>query len=71
MAFDLKPTIAAIEALPDGRRRLRRAAIALHLDRPCFGLGAVGLAYGFGSALARALGAYLRANDPATVDRLS
>jgi hypothetical protein len=45
-AFDLKPTIPAIEALPDSRRRLCRAAVALHLDRPCLGFGAVGLTYG-------------------------
>jgi hypothetical protein len=46
VAFDLKPAISAVEALRDGRRGLRGPAIALHLDRPCFGLGAVGLAYG-------------------------
>jgi hypothetical protein len=31
MAFDLKPTVSAIEALRDGRRRLRWRAIAFHL----------------------------------------
>jgi hypothetical protein len=67
-AFDLKPTIPAVEALPDSRRRLCRAAVALHLDRPCLGFGAVGLTYGLGSAFARALRAYFRADDPATVD---
>ena len=47
------------------------SAIAFHLDRPCFGLGAVGLTYGLLRGFARSLGAYLRADDPATVDRLS
>jgi hypothetical protein len=51
MANDLKPTVSAIEALRDVRRPLRWSAIGFHLDRPCFCVGAVGLAYGVGSAL--------------------
>jgi hypothetical protein len=58
VAFDFEPTVSAVEALRDGRRRLRWPAIALHLDPPC-GLGAVGIAYSFGSALARSFRAYL------------
>jgi len=34
MAFDLWPPIAAVEALRDRWRRLRRPAIGFHLDRP-------------------------------------
>src|SRR5712675_2990031 len=44
VAFDLEPAKPAIEALPDGRRRLRRPAKTLHADRPRLGLGAVGFA---------------------------
>src|ERR1700737_873962 len=44
VALDLEPAEPAIEALPDGGRRLRRPAGALHADRPRFGLRAVGLA---------------------------
>ena len=33
-AETLKPAIAAIEALPDRRRRLRRPAKGFHLDGP-------------------------------------
>jgi len=38
LAFDLKPAKAAVEALSDGRRRLRRATVGFHLERPrlCF-----------------------------------
>ena len=36
-----------MDALADGWRRLRRSAIALHLDRPRIGLGAVRLTGGF------------------------
>jgi hypothetical protein len=49
--------------LRDGRGGLGGSAIAFHLDRPCFGLGAVGLTYGLGSALAHAIRTYLRASD--------
>jgi hypothetical protein len=38
VAFDLEPAVSAVKALRDGRRRLRGA----NLDRPRFGLGAVG-----------------------------
>jgi hypothetical protein len=38
MAFDLKPTQAAAEALTDRWRWLRGAAIAFHPQRPCLGL---------------------------------
>src|ERR1700682_6539342 len=71
MSFDFEPTVAAIETLPDRRRRLRWPTIAFHLDRPCFRFGAVGSADGFRGFLTRALRANLRAPDPATVDHLS
>jgi hypothetical protein len=32
VAFNFKPAVAAIETLPNGRRRLRWPAIAFHLD---------------------------------------
>ena len=44
VALDLKPSEPAIEALRNGRRRLRWAAIGFHPDRPQFGLCAVGIA---------------------------
>src|ERR1700687_1289316 len=71
VALDLKPGEPAIEALPDRRRRLRRAAVALHADRPRFGLGAVGLANGLFGGFLGALGADFRAPDPAAPDDLS
>jgi len=57
VAFDLQPAVAAVEALRGRRRRVRRSAIALHSDRPGFGLGAIGLSDRLPGALARALGA--------------
>ena len=46
--------------------------MGFHLDRsPRFRLRTVGLTYGLGSAPARALSAYLRADDPATMDHPS
>ena len=66
------PSVPAIEALRDGGRLLRGAAMGFHLDRsPRFRLRTVGLTYGLGSAPARALSAYLRADDPATMDHPS
>jgi hypothetical protein len=35
-ALELKPAVAAVQALRDRRRRLRRAAVPLHPDRPSF-----------------------------------
>jgi hypothetical protein len=66
-----KPAVSAVEALRDGRRRLRRPTEGFHLNRPCFRVGAVGLTGGFGSALARPLRAYLRGDDPAVVNHLT
>src|SRR5258705_6870649 len=68
VALDLEPAEPAIEALPDGRRWLRRPAKTLHADRPGFGFGAVGRANGLFGGLPRALGADLRAPDPAAID---
>jgi hypothetical protein len=59
-AFDLQPTAAAIEALPDGRRRLRRPAQAFHPQRPRVGFRAIGLTDGFFSPLAGMFGVQLR-----------
>jgi hypothetical protein len=44
VALDFEPPVSAVEALRDGWRRLRGPTVAFHLDRPCFGPGAVGLA---------------------------
>jgi hypothetical protein len=52
MAFDLKPTQAAAEALTDRWRWLRGAAIAFHPQRPCLGLSAIGLPCRFYGAFA-------------------
>ena len=41
VALDLKPSEPAVEALSNGRRRLRWAAIGFHPDRPQFGGGAI------------------------------
>jgi hypothetical protein len=54
--------------LRDCWRRLRRSAIALHPDRPGFGLGAVGLTHGLLGAFARALGMDLGSAD-ATIEK--
>jgi hypothetical protein len=70
IAFDFEPAVSAVKALRDGRRRLRGAAITLHMDRSGFGLGTIGLTEGLLGGFARAIGAYLRADDPATVDCL-
>jgi hypothetical protein len=61
-----KPAIAAVEALRDGRGRLRRAAEALHLFRPEQAFGGVGVAGGFLRLSARVIGADPRAPDPVT-----
>jgi hypothetical protein len=58
--------LAAVEALRDRRRRLRRSAIALHLDRPCFCLGTVGLADGLPCGFPCPISVDLRAADPTT-----
>ena len=62
---------AADEALSNGRRRLRWAAIGFHPDRPQFGLCAVGIAFGRLRQLTRVLGADFRAHDPATEDNFA
>jgi hypothetical protein len=71
VALDLEPGEPAIDALPDRRRWLRRTAVALHADRPRFGLRAVGLANGFPGGFLRALGADFRAPDAAAVECLA
>src|SRR5437016_3089683 len=68
LALDLEPAKPAIEALPDGRRWLRRPAITLHADRPGFGFRAIGFADGFPGGKPCALGADFRAADPAAID---
>src|SRR5258708_30222016 len=65
------PTNPAIEALPDGRRRLRRPAKTLHADRPGLGLGAVGFANGFFGGKPGVVGVGFRAPDPAAIDGLA
>src|SRR6266480_3824262 len=52
--------IPAVEALPDRRRRLRRAAVTFRSDRLGFGLGAIGLADGLLGARARLPGEFWR-----------
>src|SRR6516165_1244062 len=71
VALDLKPSEPAVEALSNGRRRLRGAAVAFHPDRPQFGLCTVGIALGRLRQLTRVLGADFRAHDPATEDDLA
>src|SRR5258708_9750322 len=68
IALDLEPSQAAVEALADRWRRLRRATVPFHPDRPCFRLGAVGLTGGLLRGFARSLRPYFRADDPATVN---
>ena len=70
-ALDLKPSEPAIEALSDGRRRPRWAAIGFHPDRPQVGLCTVGIAVGLLRRLTRVLGADFRAHDPAAEDDLA
>src|SRR5882757_5154002 len=41
IAFDLEPAQSAVEALPYGWGRLRRQAVAFHLNRPRTGLRAI------------------------------
>ena len=53
VAFNFEPAVSAVEALRDCRGGLCGPAIAFHLDRPCFGLGAVGLTYGLLRGFAR------------------
>ena len=52
LAFDLKPTEAAIKTLPNRRRRLHRSAKGFRLERPSFCLGAISLTGSFGSSFA-------------------
>src|SRR5258708_25429479 len=68
IALDLEPSEAAVEALADRWRRLRRATVPFHPDRPCFRLGAVGLTGSLLRGFARSLRPYFRADDPATVN---
>jgi hypothetical protein len=68
IAFDLDPAQAAVEALPDGRRRLRGSAVAFHLDRPRVGFGAICFTGGFICGFAGTPGADLRAHDLAAPD---
>jgi len=63
--------IPAVEALPDRRRRLRRAAVTFRSDRLGFGLGAIGLADGLLGARARLPGEFWRASNSATEKDLS
>ena len=71
LVLRLKPSEPAVEALSNGRRRLRWAAIGFHPDRPQFGLCTVGIAFGRLRQLTRVLGADFRAHDPATEDDLA
>src|SRR6516225_4908835 len=71
VALDLKPSEPAVEALSNGRRRLRWAAIGFHPDRPQFGLCAVGIALSLLRQLNRVLGADFRAHHPAAEDDLA
>src|SRR6516165_2755312 len=71
VALDLKPSEPAVEALSNGGRRLRRAAIGFHPDRPQFGLCVVGIALSLLRQLTRVLGADFRAHDPAAEDDLA
>jgi hypothetical protein len=66
LALDLKPAVAAVEALRDGRRGLGRAAEAFHLFRPQQTLGGIGLTGGFLGPLAGMLGTDFRAPHPIT-----
>src|ERR1700681_1615792 len=66
MAHDLKPAVAAVEALRDGRGWLRRSAKAFHLFGPEQAFGGVRFANGFLCPLARMLGMNLRTADPVT-----
>ena len=65
-AHDLEPAIAAVEALRDGRRWLRRAAETFHPFRPQMTLRGVRLARGLQSALASVSCLDFGAPDPIT-----
>jgi hypothetical protein len=54
----------AVQALPYRRGRLRRPTVALHVDRPCFSFGTIGLTDGLRSTFTGPLGANLGAGDP-------
>src|SRR6266478_502530 len=71
IALDFHPAVTAIKALPDRRRRLRRPAVTLHTDRPCFGLGAIRFADGFNCFFPNSLGADFGAADAATENDLA
>jgi hypothetical protein len=67
--FDFHPAVAAVEALADRRRRLRRPAEAFHPQRPCISLGTVRLAGSLFCALPGTFGVHLcRADLPAPND---
>jgi hypothetical protein len=64
IAFDLHPAKAAVEALPDRRRWLRRPSVSLHAKRPSVSLGTSGFTGVFLGALAGVLIVDLRRADP-------
>jgi hypothetical protein len=63
MAFHFQPSVAAVQALPDGWRGLRRSAVAFHSDRPRICFRAISLTDGLYSLLASMFSADLRASD--------
>jgi len=66
-----RPAEAAVQALRDRRRRLRRTTVAFHAKRPRIGFRAICFASGFYAALAGTFCVDLRCADAATPDNLT
>jgi hypothetical protein len=66
MAHDLKPSVAAVETLRDGRRWLRGSTETFHLFRPKQAFGGIGFACRLSCALPREFRADPRAPYPIT-----